>query len=100
VFANADILIAPATPVSATEIGQEMMAPGGVSLPVKAHMGIFTQPISFIGLPVIAAPVHTPGRMPIGVQLIAAPWREAALFRAARILERTGVCAAPAAPLP
>jgi Asp-tRNA(Asn)/Glu-tRNA(Gln) amidotransferase A subunit family amidase len=34
------------------------------------------------------------------VQLIAAPWREAALFRAARILERTGVCAAPAAPLP
>jgi AtzE family amidohydrolase len=99
VFTDSDILIAPATPVSATEIGQEMMSPGGVSLFVRANLGIFTQPISFIGLPVIAAPVHTAGRMPIGVQLIAAPWREDALFRAARILEKAGVCAAPPAVL-
>jgi 1-carboxybiuret hydrolase len=99
-FGDADILIAPATPVSATELGQEMMTLAGTSLPVRANLGLFTQPISFIGLPVIAAPVHIPGRMPIGVQLIAAPWCEAALFRAARILERDGVCAAPAAALP
>jgi aspartyl-tRNA(Asn)/glutamyl-tRNA(Gln) amidotransferase subunit A len=96
-FGGADILIAPATPVSATELGQEMMTVGGASLPVRANLGIFTQPISFIGLPVIAAPVPIPGRLPIGVQLIAAPWCEATLFRAARILERDGVCAAPAA---
>ncbi len=97
IFRGADILIAPATPVSATEIGQEMMNLGGTSLLVRANLGIYTQPISFIGLPVIAAPVHAPGRMPVGVQLVAAPWREDALFRAARILEREGVCTAPAA---
>jgi 1-carboxybiuret hydrolase len=97
---DVDILIAPATPVSATELGQEMMTLGGVSLPVRANLGLFTQPISFIGLPVIAAPVHFAGRMPIGVQLIAAPWREEALFRAARFLERQGVCVAPRAELP
>jgi AtzE family amidohydrolase len=100
VFGGADILLAPATPMSATELGQEMMAPAGVGLPVRANLGLFTQPISFIGLPVIAAPVHTPGRLPIGVQLIAAPWREDALFRAARILESEGVCSAPPAVLP
>ena len=76
---------------------QEMMTLGGASLPVRANLGLFTQPISFIGLPVIASPVHTPGRLPIGVQLIAAPWREAALFRVARILEREGVCSSPIA---
>jgi aspartyl-tRNA(Asn)/glutamyl-tRNA(Gln) amidotransferase subunit A len=96
---DVDILIAPATPVSATQLGQDMMSLGGVSLPVRANLGLFTQPISFIGLPVIAAPVHLPGCMPIGVQLIAAPWRESALFRAARFLERQGVCVAPHAAL-
>jgi AtzE family amidohydrolase len=99
-FAEADVLLAPATPVCATELGQQMMSPGGASLPVRANLGLFTQPISFVGLPVIAAPVPAPGRLPIGVQLIAAPWNEAALFQAARTLERAGVCAAPPADVP
>ena len=29
----------------------------GVELPVRPNIGIFTQPISFIGLPVVAVPV-------------------------------------------
>jgi len=37
------------------------------------------------------------GVLPIGVQLIGRPWQEAALFRAARVLEQSGVCAAPVA---
>jgi aspartyl-tRNA(Asn)/glutamyl-tRNA(Gln) amidotransferase subunit A len=35
--------------------------------------------------------------MPIGVQIIAAPWREAVALRIAARLERDGVCAAPVA---
>ena len=38
------------------------------------------------------------GTLPIGVQLIAAPWREDVLFRAAAALERAGICTAPVAP--
>jgi aspartyl-tRNA(Asn)/glutamyl-tRNA(Gln) amidotransferase subunit A len=43
-------------------------------LPVRANIGIH-QPISFIRLPVVAAPVPLQP-MPIRVQIIAAPWRE------------------------
>ena len=80
-------------------IGQDTMTLEGVEMPVRPNLGIFTQPISFVGLPVVAAPVHTAGPMPIGVQLIGAPWSEAMLLRVARVLEKSGVCAAPVANL-
>lgn len=99
VFREVDIVLAPATPLPATLIGQETMSLEGVEMPVRPNLGIFTQPISFIGLPVVAAPIHTTGPQPIAVQLIAAPWREAALLRAARVLEKSGVCTAPVAAL-
>jgi Asp-tRNA(Asn)/Glu-tRNA(Gln) amidotransferase A subunit family amidase len=90
-FEDFDILIAPATPFSATRIGEPMIELGGKPMLVRANAGLYAQPISFIGLPVIAAPVKTGARLPIGVQLIAAPWAEQTLFRAAAFLEREGV---------
>ncbi len=48
-----------------------------------------TQPISFIGLPIATVPVRRPGALPLGVQVIAAPWREADVLCVARALERT-----------
>lgn len=88
-LAEVDILLAPATPCSAPLIGQTMMDLAGVSVPVRANLGIYTQPISFIGLPVVAVPVSH-GSMPIGVQVMAHPWREDLALRVARCLERTG----------
>jgi AtzE family amidohydrolase len=98
-FEHVDILLAPATPCSATKIGQEMMVLAGENLPARASMGILTQPISFIGLPVAVAPLHRPGQMPIGVQIIAAPWQEAKALRTAAALENAGVASAPVARL-
>ncbi len=92
-FEGVDVILAPATPCSAPLLGQQTFELDGVSLPVRANLGIFTQPISFIGLPVVAAPVFGAG-MPVGVQVIAAPWREDVALRVARALERDGVCAA------
>ncbi|MCB1503141.1 MAG: AtzE family amidohydrolase, partial [Bauldia sp.] len=61
----------------------------------------FTQPISFIGLPVVAVPVwRTGASLPIGVQVIAPAWREDLALRVARHLEASGVVSAPVAPLP
>ena len=45
-------------------------------MPLRANIGVYTQPISFIGLPVVAVPVPQPDGMPIAVQIITAPWRE------------------------
>src|SRR3979490_486023 len=74
-FKSVDVLIAPATPCIAPKLGQSTFVLDGVELPVRANIGIHTQPISFIGLPVVAVPVPLEP-MPIGVQLIAPPWRE------------------------
>lgn len=93
IFSGVDVLLAPATPVPATQLGQETMVLDGKETPVRPHLGLFTQPISFVGLPVVAAPVFSSDPMPIGVQVIAAPWREVDVLRVARHLERTGICA-------
>lgn len=54
----------------------------------------YTQPISFIGLPVLAAPIARPGALPRGIQIIGAPFTEALLFRVASALEGKGVVGA------
>ena len=93
-FRSVDVIIAPATPCVAPKLGQATFVLDGVELPVRANIGIHTQPISFIGLPVVAVPVPLEP-MPIGVQIIAAPWREDIALRVAYALERAGVVAAP-----
>lgn len=97
VFRDIDIILAPATPCSAIKIGQQTISVDGNDIPARANIGIFTQPVSFAGLPVLVVPVHLPGRMPLGVQLIAAPFQEAKLLRVARELEAAGIISAPVA---
>lgn len=92
-FETTDLILAPATPCTAPLLGQEFFELDGKTVPVRANLGIYTQPISFIGLPVVAVPVFGEG-LPIGVQIIAPPWREDLALRAARVLERDGVCVA------
>src|SRR6201999_4433453 len=95
IFKSVDVLIAPATPCVAPKLGQVNFVLDGVELPVPANIGLHTQPISFIGLPVVAVPVPLQP-LPIGVQIIAAPWREDIALRVAYALERMGAVAAPA----
>jgi len=96
-FQEIDVLLAPATPCTAPRIGQKTMVLDGRELLVRPHMGLFTQPISCIGLPVCAVPMALPGAMPIGIQVIAAPWREDRCLRVAAALERLGLARAPLA---
>ena len=91
-FRDVDAILAPATPCSAPLIGQATITLNGEALPARASIGLLTQPISFIGLPVACVPVVRPG-MPVGVQVIAAPWREDVALRIALELERRGVSA-------
>ena len=94
-FKSVDVILAPATPCTAPKLGQVMFTLDGAELPLRANIGIHTQPISFIGLPVVAVPVPLEP-MPIGVQIITAPWREDIGLRVAGALEKMGVAAAPA----
>jgi AtzE family amidohydrolase len=99
-FRDVDILLAPATPCRAPRLEQTTFVLDGREMLVRPNIGLFTQPISFIGLPVVTAPVWTEGeKLPIGVQIIAAPWREDLALRVAWALERDGVVRAPVATL-
>jgi len=93
-FKSVDVILAPATPCVAPKLGQTTFVLDGIVLPVRANIGVHTQPISFIGLPVVAVPVPLEP-MPIGVQIIAAPWREDIALRVAFALERAGAVSAP-----
>ncbi len=97
-FADVDVVLAPATPCRAPRLGQTELVLDGVTLPLRPNLGVFTQPISFVGLPVVAAPIWPDAGLPLGVQVIAAPWREDLALRVARALEASGVARAPVAP--
>jgi 1-carboxybiuret hydrolase len=100
-FETVDVLIAPATPCTAPPIGTDWLDIAGQRLPARASMGLLTQPISCIGLPVVSVPLWglnpAAPHLPIGVQVIAAPWREDLCLRVAAALEAQGVCSAPVA---
>ena len=90
-FERFDLLIAPSTPCAAPPLGATELTIGGRRLPLRPNLGLLTQPLSFAGLPVAAVPIAMGCALPIGVQLVAAPWREDLCLRAAAALERTGV---------
>jgi aspartyl-tRNA(Asn)/glutamyl-tRNA(Gln) amidotransferase subunit A len=95
-FETVDAFIAPATPCTAPLLGQKTFMFGGAEVPVRPNLGIFTQPISFIGLPVVAVPVAGP--LPIAVQIVAPPWREDIALRIARALEVASIVTAQRPP--
>lgn len=96
-FQQVDVILAPTTPCPAPLIGQKTMVLDGVEMLSRPNIGLFTQPLSFIGLPIISVPIHRPGELPLGVQLIAAPYNESLILRVAAHLEAMGVVAAPVA---
>jgi Asp-tRNA(Asn)/Glu-tRNA(Gln) amidotransferase A subunit family amidase len=96
-FQQVDLILAPTTPCAAPLIGQETMTIGGQEMLTRPNLGLYTQPLSFIGLPILSVPVQRADGLLLGVQIIAAPYNEALVLRAGAFLEQSGVVAAPAA---
>lgn len=93
-FQDVDILIAPATPFCAQPLGTEWIELNGRRLPARPSIGLLAQPVSSIGFPVCIVPIWQPGggsHLPIGVQVIAAPWREDRCLAVARLIEDAGI---------
>jgi AtzE family amidohydrolase len=88
-----DVLIALATPSSAPKITDGTLLLGEKVVPARANLGLYAQPISLSGVPVLTVPLARPGRLPFGVQLIAARGRESILFDAADRLVAAGAVA-------
>ncbi len=86
-----DILLAPAAPTVAPPVNDDTIMLDGKTVSARANLGIFTQPISLARCPVLTVPVMRRDALPLGIQLIAAPHREDALFALAHHLERAGL---------
>ena len=97
IFREVDVILAPSTPWPATRLGQETAMIGEREYATRPSTGLLTQPISFVGLPVAAVPVGSIGGLPVGMQVIAPPWREDLCLRVAYALESAGVarCSTP-----
>lgn len=92
---EADVFLVPATPGTAPELGQKTLAIAGRDVPLRPSLGLLAQPFSCVGLPVVTVPVFSPGELPLGVQIVAPPWKEALALRAAAQLEAAGFVAHP-----
>lgn len=90
-FEAADVLIAPATPGVAPPAGDPVIVVDGAAVPARAHLGLYTQPLSFVGLPVLAVPLARGGALPLGLQLVGPPGGEARLFALAAAMAGRGL---------
>jgi AtzE family amidohydrolase len=88
---DCDLLIAPSTPTIAPRIADGMIELNGQTVSARANLGACTQPVSLTGAPALSVPIRRSGKLPIGVQLVAARGREDLLFTAAQKLEEMGV---------
>jgi Asp-tRNA(Asn)/Glu-tRNA(Gln) amidotransferase A subunit family amidase len=94
IFRREDILLAPTTPYEAIRIGQEKITVNGTEVAARPTLGLYTFPFSFIGVPVVSAPIRRAAGLPLGVQIVGAPFRDGDVLRVAAALEAAGVAAA------
>jgi aspartyl-tRNA(Asn)/glutamyl-tRNA(Gln) amidotransferase subunit A len=83
VFKSVDAIAAPVAPTTAFKLGEHRGDPLAMYLE-----DVFTLPANLAGVPAIAFPVgFDEDQLPIGMQLMAAPFREEVLFRMAHVYQ-------------
>jgi len=84
-FKGCDVIITPTSPTPAFKIGERMNDPLSMYL-----SDIFTIPANLAGLPAISVPCGlTAGGLPIGLQIMAKPFDEDTMLRAAYTFEQS-----------
>jgi aspartyl-tRNA(Asn)/glutamyl-tRNA(Gln) amidotransferase subunit A len=78
-----DVLLTPATPIPAP------IRDGMDAVALAPVLTRFTAPFNFTGMPALSLPCgFTRGGLPIGLQIVAAPWREVDVLRAGHAFEQ------------
>jgi aspartyl-tRNA(Asn)/glutamyl-tRNA(Gln) amidotransferase subunit A len=84
-FRDVDVLLGPTSPTPAFKLGERTADPLAMYL-----SDIYTITANLAGIPGVSIPCgFTKQNLPIGLQLLAAPFEEEKLLRAARVFERT-----------
>lgn len=78
-----DVIIGPTTPTTAFKVGEKVDDP----MTMYAN-DILTIPVSLAGVPAISIPCGFSNGLPIGLQIIAKPFAESTIYRAAYAFEQ------------
>ena len=93
VFEHCDVLTTPSVPCVAPPVLPGSLQGGASDLPTTMRLMRFCQLANMLGCPGISVPVGAAAAdpdgapLPIGLQLMAAPWHEATLLRTAAVVE-------------
>jgi aspartyl-tRNA(Asn)/glutamyl-tRNA(Gln) amidotransferase subunit A len=83
-FQEVDVLVAPTMPILPFKIGEK------ISDPIQMYLcDVDTVPINLAGIPSISIPCGFQKSLPVGLQLIASPFREDLLLTVASAFEDT-----------
>lgn len=88
-LARRDVLLAPATPITAPAIEARQATLGDGPADIRSALIRLTRPFNFSGHPACSVPCGvTAGGLPIGMQIVGRPFDEATVLRAADAYQR------------
>lgn len=88
-WARVDCLFTPCTPTTAPEIGASQIDVGGVTEDVRLATTRLVRGVNLLGLPALSLPCgDDPAGLPVGLQILAAPFAEKKLLRIGAALEK------------
>jgi aspartyl-tRNA(Asn)/glutamyl-tRNA(Gln) amidotransferase subunit A len=87
-FAQVDVLVAPAMPIVAPRIGEETVEIDGVQVPYRLSFIPFNSPWSFLGLPVASVPAGFVDGLPVGLAIVSPRLAEGLVLRVAHRLQQ------------
>ncbi len=84
-----DVLVCATTPMPAPAVGQNEVAIGAETQPVRPNLIRFTRPFNLTGHPAASVPCgFTAAGLPVGLQIVGRPFDEATVLRAADAYQR------------
>jgi aspartyl-tRNA(Asn)/glutamyl-tRNA(Gln) amidotransferase subunit A len=88
VFERVDVMVVPASPVTAWQRGQTTVVTGGMEESPLAASWRLTYPFNLTGLPALSVPCGFDSRgLPVGLQIVGKPFDEATILRVAQTYE-------------
>jgi aspartyl-tRNA(Asn)/glutamyl-tRNA(Gln) amidotransferase subunit A len=87
-FTRRDVLLTPATPISAPPLGQHEIMIRGAKADVRTSLLKFTRPFNLSGHPACSLPCGFAAGLPLGMQIVGRPFDEATVLRAADAYQR------------
>ena len=87
-FEQHDLLAAPAMPVTAPRIGEEVVSAGAERLPYRLALMPFNSPWACLGLPAASVPCGFVDGLPVGLALVGRRLAEETVLRAAHAFQQ------------